>query len=424
MGKDAEKQPIVPVKKANALIRCVGKPSLNSNKVLLAALLHVEEKKGSAREKRELSEKVGINFAKGLVAEISNSELRSAMGKTTGGNYYEDIVKTLMDPSSPNALSKQWGIFIQDPGSKLYGYASIVTSVAYDGKKGKLYVKFSDEPIVRSYIMDVKRNYTTLSYHTMMRIKNNSTYRAYELIMSEIGMIDYKHGRIKRQNYNVEFGLSELKCKLGILDPFCHSDIRAAFSEAKTREDFEKIEYRIAMQTGKVNEYSNFKRKILDKVKQEINSMENSEFRIDYIPHKTGKKVTSIEFLVTRTEQIEEIVDEKKPDAEVDPMAQIEEILTVQSIIEERLSAKDIISILDAAGHDIEKIRTAYKVACDSTAEINNLTGFLIKAITEGYTEGVKKRGRKKNKFINFEQSEVDYDEIAKKKVAKKMKGQ
>ena len=66
----------------------------------------------------------------------------------------------------------------------------------------------------------------------------------------------------------------------------------------------------------------------------------------------------------------------------------------------------------------IEKIKNAYNIA-QASGNISNLVGFLIKAIKDGYSKPVKKRGRppKKNTFNNFPQREYtqyDFESIEK----------
>ena len=76
------------------------------------------------------------------------------------------------------------------------------------------------------------------------------------------------------------------------------------------------------------------------------------------------------------------------------------------------MSYDDISVICKAAEYDIQKIEKAYMVASSSTNAIDNLVGFMIKAIKENYDLPVKKEnGKKQNKFNNFHQRDYNFDE-------------
>ena len=105
-------------------------------------------------------------------------------------------------------------------------------------------------------------------------------------------------------------------------------------------------------------------------------------------------------------------IEEKKEEASMlseDEMFEMH--IQVKELIKESVSIKDIRSICEAAKYDIEKIETAYHIA-ELAGHIDNLVGFMIKAIKEGYAAPVKKE--KKNQFNNFEQRQYDFDEYEK----------
>ena len=111
-------------------------------------------------------------------------------------------------------------------------------------------------------------------------------------------------------------------------------------------------------------------------------------------------------------EKILKKIEEKKEQASMlseDEMFEMH--IQVKELIKESVSIKDIRSICEAAKYDIEKIETAYHIA-ELAGHIDNLVGFMIKAIKEGYAAPVKKE--KKNQFNNFEQRQYDFDEYEK----------
>ena len=82
----------------------------------------------------------------------------------------------------------------------------------------------------------------------------------------------------------------------------------------------------------------------------------------------------------------------------------------VQSFIEEKIRLSDIKAILEAAEYDIDKIEYAYRLSQKATG-IENLTGWLISAIKNGYEEPMS---GKENMKIHFEQQELDLEMLEK----------
>ena len=62
-----------------------------------------------------------------------------------------------------------------------------------------------------------------------------------------------------------------------------------------------------------------------------------------------------------------------------------------------------------------EKIEKAYDIARNSKTQILNLTGFMIKAIRDGYSSYIKKETENGNSFNNFHQREYDFNTLEKK---------
>lgn len=79
------------------------------------------------------------------------------------------------------------------------------------------------------------------------------------------------------------------------------------------------------------------------------------------------------------------------------------------------LPDKDIISIVRASGNNLDKCRTALEVFSQQTTRINNIAGWLIKAVENNYQLQHKRPEAKKNSFNNFEQRQYNFDEIEQK---------
>lgn len=419
MEKSNENKNII-VTKSNRLIQSIGKTTLLSNKVFLTALLTVEKREKCPEELKSyyksLENICGADFSNGMVAEFSNSVMRNFMTKS--GSYYKTI-EELMDSNSPDSLKKQWGIMINRPEDGLYGFVDVITAMLYDAKNGKLFVKFSDEKRIQEEIYKLQGNYTTLNYGLMMSFKSVYSYRIYEIIMSRIGYEDGKTHQ-KKMQYKYDYGLSELKYYLGILDPYITMDVKRAISEARTPEDFERIELNISTE-HKMPRYNDFEKYTLKKAISEINEIKDSEYQFSYSPIRNGRggKVTGVLFTIDRV-----VKENAKVSPELSDDDKDEIIDSIRDLINEELKTKDIRTIAEAAGYDLEKIKKAYTVAESSPKKIGSIVGFMVSAIKNGYEMPVVKEKRRKNNVINFEQRDVDYDEIVNQRILNRMKPQ
>ena len=84
-------------------------------------------------------------------------------------------------------------------------------------------------------------------------------------------------------------------------------------------------------------------------------------------------------------------------------------ILSYCEIINEKLKTKEYKAILEAANNDIELIQEKYELS-KKQQKIENLVGWLIKAIENGYTEPVRKQ--KQGQFNNIEGRKYNYSPL------------
>lgn len=79
------------------------------------------------------------------------------------------------------------------------------------------------------------------------------------------------------------------------------------------------------------------------------------------------------------------------------------------------LPDKDIISIVRVSGNNLDRCKTALEVFNQQTTRINNIAGWLIKAVENNYQLQHKSPEAKKNSFNNFEQRQYNFDDIEQK---------
>ena len=211
-------------------------------------------------------------------------------------------------------------------------------------------------------------------------------------------------------------GLSELKLSLGVVNAET-SAVQKVLAGSPT-PDYDKAVEKATEKS--FSDWYEFRRKVIDVAVKEINEVENGTY-VSYEPKKAGHggKVYAIAFYVELGNKENE--EEKKSEPTIKKSSQLSQeeqfelFFKVKTLIKEELSYDDMNAICKAAEYDIKKIEKAYMVASSSTSPIDNLVGFIIKAIKEDYDLPVKKEnGKKQNKFNNFHQRDYDFDEYEK----------
>lgn len=157
------------------------------------------------------------------------------------------------------------------------------------------------------------------------------------------------------------------------------------------------------------DKYGLFRTKVLDMAYEEINNY--SDISFDYEEIKTGRKVTSIKFIIRKnnntsneiaTTSIETIKKQQS-------IEDISDIRLVRNIID-NINDDGARAIFNTANGDIKKIKEKYSII-SKLKTINNLTGAMIQAIKEDWTTNTTIN----RTFNNFEAREYDYEDLEKK---------
>lgn len=427
---------VISVKKANSLIKSIGKESLLANKILLTALLKVKLNDGcgipAERSKyfKDLQRRTGVDFSIGLVAEMDNITLRTVMNETSGSYY--TAISEIMDPASDKFLARQWGIIFDDQKSGLLGFVNIINAAVYDNKTGKMFVKFSDEEAIRGQIYNIKNGYTKLNYRVMMNLKSVYSYKLYELLLSAIGLDDFKSGT-HNDSYIAKFGISELKYRFGVLDALYSKEVRSAIAQAKNADDYEYIEKHITKEKRKTASIYEFEQRVVKKAVNELNALPDTEsdYTISYtFEYGTNKRTPKAIIFSTKRRHNIILTDKSSNKTTTDVVTieprdltemdkQLELLDEMRGFIRENLKSRELLEIAKAADYDMERVKNAYEVAEQSSSKINNLVGFLKAAIKGGYAEPVSKKGTKKMAGWTdiHSESELDLDDVVRKKI-------
>ena len=392
-------------KKANLLIESKYKASLVELKILDIVLARIQHKKYVTTDEKDGS----------TVCSIKASELRNMLGNKSGSFY------TQLKPVAVSMAATTIGF--EDNENERFVFLPLFTLVKYENSVFTVKINNDLQPYINP-----STKFTILDLPLVLKFKNKYTLKLHELLYSccytkkKIGNAKLMPQKSDGKHFKVEVGINELKFTLGVVDSST-KQVKKILS-GQSHPDYDK-----AMKYSTEKSYDNwtdFKRRIVNVAVAEINNTPECGMTVSYEPVKSGKGGKPLAKIEELEEQNYNMIDdrlnngvekfnreeEKKEQASMlseDEMFEMH--IQVKELIKESVSIKDIRSICEAAKYDIEKIETAYHIA-ELAGHIDNLVGFMIKAIKEGYAAPVKKE--KKNQFNNFEQRQYDFDEYEK----------
>ena len=349
------------VKKSNSLINRIGSVSLLSEKILLFSLSNIKEVheaavKGTPEERyfKDIKDKTGTNFADGFISSFTNTQLRKALG-ITSGSYYKQI-ETLMNGAG---FANSWNIIYQD--NDIIGRTSLVVGTMFDKMTGKIYIKWNSD--VADKIFDLKTNYTELNQSIMYKFKSLYSFSIYQMLRSEIAYQEAVNRKRKfppQNEYVVEYELSEFKFLTGVISIDTTSKDKTEQEAVRQIENrnYENAERILPESSVMYSRFAELRRHGLDRAYLDINGFENTDnkeeyrqkckkshktdihFRYELIRSGIGAKVSGIRFFVSWD----------KPNQEPEEKIDYDTIIdTISDIIDEPLKIKDLRAIAEAA---------------------------------------------------------------------------
>jgi len=177
--------------------------------------------------------------------------------------------------------------------------------------------------------------------------------------------------------------------------------------------------------------FNDFKKGVLNACQQALK--EKTDIYFTYEPYARsgrGGRIQSLRFTIAKNVdyknliKLEEfieagIIENIKQEFELDLDHKVEPAVTLDisrlDFIKESLTNKDKLSILRTANGDTELVQTAYEMA-KNQGGIENLVAWLIAIIIKlrngEVSPPIKIERQKQNKFINFNQREIDFAEL------------
>ena len=246
---------------------------------------------------------------------------------------------------------------------------------------GKFYLRI--EQSMEEYLLELKDRFTIYDIDNIRRLKSNYSLRIYEILKSYEWVNEYV------------FDIEEFKQIIGV-------------STAKSG----KIENDL------YDRYYDFRKYVLLVAQKEL--AENTDISFTFEEIRKRRKVDKIKFYITANKKENEGKQSSKPKKlkkeekkqEIEPESDIDDLIDqLREIIKEPLRTKEYKAILQAADNDIKLIEQKYQLA-QKQRKIDNLVGWLIKAIQEEYMEPIGKE--QVSKFNDINQRDYDYSELEK----------
>ena len=354
------------LKKSNYLINTKYKMTATEHKIFNLSLAKVKYDEKENRPIAVLSAKE--------VQEILNIK----------GNSVYSQMKTIA-----NKLTGSKKILIEDKVNKKFSSMVLISVCNYVSGKGKMIVKF--EPDTTDLVLNLKPSYTKLKLNVYKYLSNFHAMKLYEI---------FKSNMFKGDVLDITYGINDLK--FATLMILTNEKIDDALVAGKISIE-EAIEE--SAKNGGYNTYSSFKR-ALDTAVKEINDFTDISVNMKMIRSGIGGKVTKVRFIVTEKKQIIISVDENGDvitydEKEVDDDELFELIDKLREIISEPLKLKDYKTILEVAKYDTLLIEEKYNILKNSNNKVENVVGWMIRAIEDDYTPNVSKKPKESKSDTN-----------------------
>lgn len=162
---------------------------------------------------------------------------------------------------------------------------SMITTAKYTNGKVEIFFNKDFIPLM----INLKNNFTLLELQTLMKFEEDYTFRLYEVLRKEIYKIK-DNGTV-----SVYYGLSELKCLIGLID-INNPTVRMAIEAGKPWDYIVndlKVEKSFRV-------WADFKKKVIETARKEINEKSDISFTYEPLPSGRGNKFIGITFYISK----------------------------------------------------------------------------------------------------------------------------
>ena len=215
------------------------------------------------------------------------------------GSFYERL-DDLLDSITDKKITFPTDFTVD--GIRLRGHINWVAGAVpkYD-ENGVLCVEFGFSPQMKPFLLGLKEKFTRFEFLEVAKMKSGFSIRIYQMCKA------YYYENIRHGRNVLAVGIRELKQRLGISD--------------------------------KYPDFRNFRRKVLDVAKDEIN--EKTRLAIEYDFIKKGRNITDVRIVINEKSDFNpELLEEKKPERSARLKSSPPGVEDIQSRIEQLTEAQ------------------------------------------------------------------------------------
>lgn len=320
-----------------------------------------------------------------LIARVTTKDVKNYL-HISGNSIY-----TRLRDASKETLGHV--VSIEDEGKENFIMFNVVNKCEY--RDGVFTTRFTKE--MKPHIYNLKKDYTRMSLDVLCSFKSLFTTRIYEILRTQYYRFEKEASDeiIVPRPPKAPYSLSELKFTLNVVDANASKTVKRLVEQGRFDEAIEEIK------DASFEDWRNFRRKVLEVAKKELEESNYSEICFDYEPVKSGKggKVTGIRFKVRKNlncthhsdlwrirgdemlEIIPDVLEAKQPGIQEGLILEVADIFG-----NEPITIQDIKTLILAADQDVESIKKAFGMAKQQTY-INNLVGWMKKCLEEKWYE-------------------------------------
>lgn len=320
-----------------------------------------------------------------LIARVTTKDVKNYL-HISGNSIY-----TRLRDASKETLGHV--VSIEDEGKENFIMFNVVNKCEY--RDGVFTTRFTKE--MKPHIYNLKKDYTRMSLDVLCSFKSLFTTRIYEILRTQYYRFEKEASDeiIVPRPPKAPYSLSELKFTLNVVDANASKTVKRLVEQGRFDEAIEEIK------DASFEDWRNFRRKVLEVAKKELEESNYSEICFDYEPVKSGKggKVTGIRFKVRKNlncthhsdlwrirgdemlEIIPDVLETKQPGIQEGLILEVADIFG-----NEPITIQDIKTLILAADQDVESIKKAFAMAKQQTY-INNLVGWMKKCLEEKWYE-------------------------------------
>ena len=320
-----------------------------------------------------------------LIASVSTKDIKNYL-HISGNSIY-----TRLKEASKETLGHV--VSIEDEGNENFIMFNVVNKCEY--RDGVFTTRFTKE--MKPHIYNLKKDYTRMSLDVLCSFKSLFTTRIYEILRTQYYRFEKEQTEelIVPKPPKKAYSLSELKFTLNVVDVNASKTVKRLVEQGRFEEALEEIK------DASFEDLRNFRRKVLEVAKKELEESEYSEICFDYEPVKVGKggKVTGVIFKVRKNpncthhsdlwrirgeempEIISDVLEAKRPEIQEGMILEVADIFG-----NEPVTIQDIKTIIIASEYDVDAIKKAFEMAKEQKF-IGNLVGWMRSCLEEKWYE-------------------------------------